>query len=274
MIRIDLHVHSVFSDGTCTPAEIVREARSKGIAVLALTDHDTIEGLREFARECARLQIRPVRGVELSACDPRTIHILGYRLDREEVIEEALSWVIDRRNARNREICKKLRELGIDITIEVIESEARGRVVSRPHFASWLVKNGHVPNTKAAFDRYLARGGAAYVRRDGLSPDECVRIVRESGGLPVLAHPSLTGLEGEALDDLIADLKDSGLWGLECISSHCSAEQTYGFIAAADRHGLFTTAGSDFHGKNRPGVTLGVQVSEDFIPWARLGVTM
>jgi predicted metal-dependent phosphoesterase TrpH len=274
MIRIDLHVHSTFSDGTRTPAEIVREARSRGIAVLALTDHDTIDGLNEFTRECAKFQIRPVRGVELSACDPRTIHILGYRLDREDAIEEALSWVLDRRNARNREICEKLRGLGIDVTIESIENEARGRVVSRPHFASWLVKKGCVPDARAAFDRYLARGGAAYVRREGFSPVECVRIIRESGGLPVLAHPSLTGLEGEAFDGLIADLKDNGLWGLECVSSHCSPEQTYGYIAAADRHGLFTTAGSDFHGKNRPGVELGVQVSEDFIPWARIGVTM
>jgi predicted metal-dependent phosphoesterase TrpH len=274
MIRIDLHVHSTYSDGTCTPAEIACEARSRGIAALALTDHDTIDGLDEFTRECAKFQIRSVRGVELSACAPITIHILGYRLNRMEVLEEALSWVLDRRNARNREICEKLRELGIDVTIESIESEARGRVISRPHFAAWLVKNGCVPDVRTAFDRYLARGGTAYVRREGFPPDECVKIIRESGGLPVLAHPSLTGLEGEAFDDLIADLKNSGLWGMECMSSHCSPEQTYEYIAAADRHGLFTTAGSDFHGKNRPGVTLGVQVSEDFIPWARIGVTM
>ena len=274
MIRIDLHVHSTYSDGTRTPAEIAREARSRGIAALALTDHDTIDGLDEFTRECAKFQIRSVRGVELSACAPITIHILGYRLNRVEVLEEALSWVLDRRNARNRKICEKLRELGIDVTIESIESEARGRVISRPHFAAWLVKNGCVPDARAAFDRYLARGGAAYVRREGFPPDECVKIIRESGGLPVLAHPSLTGLEGEAFDDLIADLKNSGLWGMECMSSHCSPEQTYEYIAAADRHGLFTTAGSDFHGKNRPGVTLGVQVSENFIPWARIGVTM
>jgi predicted metal-dependent phosphoesterase TrpH len=254
--------------------EIVREARSRGIAVLALTDHDTIDGLHEFTRECARSQIRPVRGVELSACHPLTIHILGYRLDHGDVLEEALVWVIDRRNARNREICRKLRELGIDVTVENIESEAKGRVISRPHFASWLVKNGHVPDVRTAFDKYLARGGAAYVRREGLSPGECVDVIRKSGGLPVLAHPSLTGLEGEAMDDLIADLKGSGLWGLECISSHCSSEQAYGYIALADRHGLFATAGSDFHGSKRPGVSLGVQVSENFIPWARIGVAM
>jgi predicted metal-dependent phosphoesterase TrpH len=254
--------------------EIVRGARSLGIAVLALTDHDTVEGLNEFTRECARFQIRPVRGVELSSCHPQTIHILGYRLERDDILNEALLWVIGRRNARNREICEKLRGLGIDVTIENIGKEAKGHVVSRPHFASWLVKNGYVPNARTAFDKYLARGGAAYVKRDGLSPRECVDIVRKSGGLPVLAHPSLTGLEGEAMDDLIADLKDSGLWGLECISSHCSSEQTYGYIALADRHGLFATAGSDFHGRNRPGVSLGVQVSENFIPWARMGVVM
>jgi predicted metal-dependent phosphoesterase TrpH len=155
-----------------------------------------------------------------------------------------------------------------------IEGEAGGRVVGRPHFASWLVKRGYVPDARAAFEEYLARGAAAYVGREGLSPRDCLRVVRESGGLPVLAHPSLTGLDGEALDDLIDDLRAGGLWGVECISSHNSAEDSFRYLAMADRHGLFPTAGSDFHGSKRSGVSLGVQVSEDFIPWARIGVTL
>ncbi|MDR1885521.1 MAG: PHP domain-containing protein [Synergistaceae bacterium] len=274
MIRVDLHVHSTFSDGTCTPLEIVRAARARRVAVLALTDHDTLEGLDEFSRECRAAGIRPVRGVELSASAPITIHVLGYRIGDGSSLKKALDWVIERRNARNGEICGKLRDLGVGVNIEEVEVMAGGRVVGRPHIALWMVKNGFVPDTRAAFDRYLGKGAPAYVRREGLSPGDCVRVVRESGGLPVLAHPSLTGLDEAPLGELLDELKEYGLWGLECISSHCSSEAAYRYLRTADRHGLFPTAGSDFHGAARPDIALGVQVSEDFLPWARIGVNL
>jgi predicted metal-dependent phosphoesterase TrpH len=241
---------------------------------MALTDHDTIDGLDEFVGECHKLGVRPIKGVELSASAPITIHILGYRLSLDEPLREALSWVVERRNARNLEMCAKLRDLGIAVTQDDINGEAGGQVVARPHFASWLVKKGIVRDRSEAFEKYLARGALAYVPREAYSPGDCARIIIESGGLPVLAHPSLTGLDSNALGDLLEDLKAYGLWGLECVSSHCSAEETYGYLGIAERHSLFPTGGSDFHGNNRPGVTLGIQVSEDFLPWARLGVTI
>jgi predicted metal-dependent phosphoesterase TrpH len=147
-----------------------------------------------------------------------------------------------------------------------------GRIIARPHFARVLVEKGYASDSQDAFKRYLARGGAAYVQREGLSPEQCVNVIRDSGGLPVLAHPSLTGLETDVLRDFLGVLKSFGLWGLECISSHCSSEMAYEYLSLAEKCSLFPTAGSDFHGSSRPNVALGVRVSDDFLPWARLGL--
>ena len=274
MIKIDLHSHSTFSDGSCSVDELVRLAARRNVALLALTDHDTIEGLPGFFLACAEYSVRPLAGIELSAKSERTVHILGYRMNNMTSLQEALTSILQYRNERNLAMCAKLRELGLDITIEDVEREARGQVIARPHFACSLVRKGYVPDKFSAFARYLGDGAPAYVERNGYSPADCIRIIREAGGLPVLAHPSLTGLEGDALDGLLSDLTEAGLWGLECISSHCSSEKAFGYLSTAARFGLFPTAGSDFHGEARPDVALGVQVSEGFLPWARLGVTL
>jgi predicted metal-dependent phosphoesterase TrpH len=267
-----LHVHSVFSDGTCTVNELVRSAKKAGISVMALTDHDTLDGLKDFKRECGAFSISPVAGIELSAMSDRTVHILGYRMERPERIENALAWVRDRRDARNARMISLLCENGLEITLDDVKREAGGRVFARPHIARALVAKGYVPDIPSAFARYIGRGGVAHVPREGLSPEDCVRTIREAGGLPVLAHPSLTGLDAEGLGELLETLKEHGLWGLECISSHCSSEAAYGYLSIAAKYSLFPTAGSDFHGSVRPQVKLGVQVSDDFLPWARLGV--
>ena len=274
MIRVDMHVHSTASDGTCTPAEIVRVARRDCIAVLALTDHDTVDGIPGFITACKRHAIRWITGIELSAIAPVTTHILGYRLRDLDMVKRAMSWVVEKRNQRNRLMCEKLRAAGVDIDLDEIEREAGGHVIARPHFAGVLLKKGYVAGYREAFDRYLARGAVAYVPREAYSPEACISLIREAGGLAALAHPSQTGLSGSALDDLLDELKGYGLWGLECISSHCTSEQAFDYMRIADRHALCPTGGSDFHGARRPGVALGVQVSEDFLPWARLGVTL
>ncbi|GHV50653.1 phosphatase [Synergistales bacterium] len=274
MIKIDLHLHSIHSDGTCTVDEIVDGAASRGVSVLALTDHDTTEGIDAFARACERRSIRHISGIELSSKWAYTAHILGYRFLRIDPLKEALNTVIEQRNDRNRIICEKLRELGIDIKIEEAEKEAGGQVIGRPHIASVLLKKGVVPDMPSAFSKYLAKGAPAYVARGGYSPFECVRIIKEAGGLPVLAHPSLTKLGADELEEFLEELKAHGLWGLECISSHCSSEEALTYLGIAAKHSLFPTAGSDFHGKRRESVKMGVQVSETFLPWARLGVSL
>jgi len=272
MIRIDLHVHSTFSDGACSVDELARLAARRGIALIALTDHDTTQGAGAFSAACAKRSVRSVAGVELSAKSERTIHILGYRMLNMRPLERALERIIGCRNERNREICAKLRGMGLDITMEDVEREAGGRVIARPHFACAMIRKGYVRDQSAAFARYIGKGAPAYVGREGYSPTDCVSIIKEAGGLPVLAHPSLTGLEGDGFDRLLCELKEAGLWGLECLSPHARGEDALAYLRAADNHGLFPTAGSDFHGAARPGADLGVQVPEDFLPWARLGV--
>jgi predicted metal-dependent phosphoesterase TrpH len=231
-----------------------------------------VDGWKTLKKLCHDSSIRPISGVELSSVYGVTVHILGYRMERMEPLEEALSWTRDRRNERNERIVSRLRELGLDVTMEDVKREASGRVVARPHIARALVAKRYAPDLAGAFTRYLARGASAYVEREGLSPRDCVRLIREARGLPALAHPSLTGYDRAALGELLEDLKSCGLWGLECISSHCSSEEAYNYLAIASEHSLYPTAGSDFHGSTRPKAILGVQVSDDFLPWARLGV--
>jgi predicted metal-dependent phosphoesterase TrpH len=269
-----MHLHSSFSDGTDTPDEIAAQAAAKRISVLALTDHDNIDGAELFRRACEKRSIRAVSGVELSSKCPFTAHILGYRFKRPEMLADALEWVVARRNDRNRLMCERLAKQGIDIGVSELAGEAGGRVIARPHFASLLVKKGYAADSRDAFSKYLAKGASAYVPREAYSPSDCVRIIREADGLPVLAHPSLTGLDALGLGDFLEDLKCAGLWGLECVSSHCSSEEAFSYLRIAEKHSLFPTAGSDFHGRNRPGVSMGVQVSETFLPWARLGIVL
>jgi predicted metal-dependent phosphoesterase TrpH len=241
---------------------------------MALTDHDTIDGWEVFRDTCVKCSIRPVMGVELSSKFSRTAHILGYRMRRLEPLEDSLSSMRDSRRRRNERMLELLTDLGLGLSMKDVESEAGGSIVARPHFASALVKKGYVSDAQSAFSKYLGRGALAYAARDGLSPADCVSVVKDAGGLPVLAHPSLTGFSAGELGEFLEDLKSHGLWGLECISSHCSPEDAYEFLAIAGEHGLFPTAGSDFHGSIRPNATLGVQVSDNFLPWARLGVSL
>lgn len=274
MIRIDLHVHSTFSDGACTVEELVRLAARRNVVLLSLTDHDSVEGLPGFFAACAKYSVRPLAGIELSAKSAGTIHILGYRMTKMTPLIKALEPIIVYRNERNLEICAKLRSLGLEITIEDIRREAGGQVIARPHFACALIRKGYARDMASAFTQFLGEGAPAYVEREGYSPAECIQILKEAGGLSVLAHPSLTGLEGEAFDALLRELKEAGLWGLECISPHSPGEKTFELLTVAGKHGLFPTAGSDFHGGLRPDADLGVQVSESFLPWARLGITL
>lgn len=269
-----MHVHSLHSDGTCSVEEIVRLAKKKHIAVLALTDHDTVEGIPTLLSECRKFSISPLPGVELSAKYPVTVHILGYRMNRMDRLEDALKRVMVHRNDRNRLIVERFKALGLDVEMSDVEKEARGRVIARPHFALALVRKGVVSDTASAFSKFLGKGAPAYVPRSGYSPVECVRLIREADGLPVFAHPSLTGLSREDLKRLLSELKSHGLWGLECLSSHCSAEDSLGFLELASELSLSPTAGSDFHGASRPDAALGIQVGEDFLSWARLGVAL
>jgi predicted metal-dependent phosphoesterase TrpH len=270
LLKIDLHLHSTFSDGVFSPSALVQRLASEGVSVASLTDHDTVDGVALFLAGCRRRSIRGVSGVEFSAAFDGVLHILGYRFDVDDgPLKNALEKNRRARHERNAAICGKLRDLGFDVTLEEARALAGSDVVGRPHLARLLVNRGYVPNVKAAFDRYLKRGGAAYAPRPLLPPDECIRLIRGAGGLPVLAHPLQTTPDLDDLPPLLEKLKDYGLWGLECWSPGNSPRQVFRALEIAEQFGLRPAAGSDFHGGGHASAGVGVIVEEGLLPWAR-----
>ena len=258
---VDLHCHSTASDGTLSPTEVVELAVSSGLSALALTDHDTIAGVAEAAEAAQRAGLDFVPGIEIS-CDaprPATMHLLGYGFDpRSPVLLDLTSRLIEGRNDRNPRIIRKLNELGVSITMEEVEAEAGGTVIGRPHIAAILLRKGYVSSIKQAFDKYLAQGAPAYFDKERLTPKQAIGLVLESGGVPVLAHPVQLRTENDAqLEQIVKDLVDLGLVGLEVIHSDHDAALVEKYTKLADRYGLIKTGGSDFHGTNKKDIRLG-----------------
>jgi predicted metal-dependent phosphoesterase TrpH len=268
-------MHSTFSDGTYTPKELVLLGKRQKTRVMSLTDHDTVSGVPRFLRECTRQGLRGIAGVELSAQAPYTLHILGYAFDpTSDNLAKKLETLRQAREERNVHILEKLEDLNMPLTLEEVLREAGDEVIGRPHFAKAMVRRGYVRSTDEAFARYLERGKPAYASRDRLSPEECLRLIREARGVPVLAHPIQTKLDDQELEILLKKLKDQGLWGLESLYAMHTPEQQLHYLRMGDRVGLYPTGGSDFHGNNRTGRSLGVSFEEASLPWARLGVDL
>lgn len=253
---IDLHTHTTASDGTLTPRALVREAIRRGVSVLAVTDHDSTEGLAEAgdeARRHAGLEIIP--GLEINCdVDGGEIHILGYEMDHEAAWFQA--FLRDQRRERRDRILRiaaRLAELGVTIDPEEVFALVKEGSAGRPHVARVLVRHGHVKTSREAFDRYLAAGRPGYVSRRRLGPDDAVRLIRRAGGVPVLAHPGLAGR-----DDLVPALVEAGLLGLECYYAEHSPGQTAAYLELCRRHDLVATGGSDFHGPAVSAARLGV----------------
>jgi len=270
MLKVDLHLHSSFSDGILSPKELVKRLKSHRVVVAGLTDHDTTDGVGEFLNLCRKADIKSVAGVELSASYAGVLHILGYRFDTANIaLQNVLERIRNARVERNELVIDKLRNLGLDVSIEEARAYAAG-VVGRPHIAKVLMNKGYVPDIKTAFDKYLKRGTAAYVLRWSLPPEECVSLILEAGGLPVLAHPRQTAPNLDLLPPILRRLKDAGLWGLECWSHGNSPADIYRLLGLAADTELFPTAGSDFHGGGHVSGAVGVVVREDILPWSRL----
>lgn len=262
---IDLHAHSTASDGSDTPAELVRKAAAAKLAAIALTDHDTTSGLAEAVHEGRQRGVEVIRGCELGVrCEHGELHILGLWLpeqDDDTPLAAALAALRHRRAARNQRIAAQLRACGVDIEYAEVEGISGGESVSRLHFARILLQKGHVPTLQEAFVRYIGPGGRAYVARETLSPADGVRLLHSVGGTVALAHPMLFRHPGngfaEWLDDTVADLKRHGLDAIEAYHSEHSQAETRRCVDLAARHGLALTGGSDYHGAGKPGITLG-----------------
>lgn len=271
---IDLHTHSTASDGALTPAELVAYAQEKKLEAIAITDHDTIDGVAEALAAGARLGIEVVPGIEISAEYPNsTLHILGYYIDStDRKFLDSIEILQKARADRNPGIIRKLQNLGIDIELaEVIEESGSGQV-GRPHFAQVLLKKGYVKTSREAFERYLAKGAAAYSDKFRFQPEEAIALIKHAGGIPVLGHPStLQCSTDRELAAFIERMVGYGLMGLEVYYSDHSGAQIKFYEEIAKKHTLLVTGGSDFHGKHIKGIDLGTGKNNLNIPYECLG---
>ena len=258
---VDLHCHSTASDGTLTPTQVIDLAKRQNLSAIALTDHDTVAGVAEAAARATELGIDFLPGIEISASfpDPGTLHLLGYGIDPNSPALQAMaSELIGGRDARNPKIVARLQELGIKITMDEVEAVANGGVVGRPHIAGILLKKGYVNTIKQAFNVYLGHGGSAFFDKERLESRDAIARIHASGGLAVLAHPTQLRTQNAAeLDRVVKGLVDQGLDGIETIHSDHNDRDVAAFEALAKKYGLLRTGGSDYHGGNKPAISLG-----------------
>jgi 3',5'-nucleoside bisphosphate phosphatase len=256
---IDLHCHSTFSDGSLPPEQLVENALAIGLYGLALTDHDTVAGLPRFLAAGEGKPIRLVPGVELSVdCSQGTMHMLGYWMDvgNPELVRQ-MEWIRNGREMRNRDILEKLNGLGFAMTWEEVVAFAGEDVVGRPHFAQVMLQKGYARDKNEVFDKWLGDGKPAYADRPRLTAEVAVKLIRDAGGVAVLAHPFTLHIGKEAMGRLFHDLAAVGLGGVECYYSEHSADLTRDYLAMAKQANLVPTGGSDFHGEVSPGISLG-----------------
>ncbi len=268
---IDLHTHSTASDGSMTPAELVRHAYGKGLAAVAITDHDTVNGVSQAIEEGQMLGIEVIPGVEISVDFNPEMHLLGYFPDGHvQAILKTLEELREKREQRNPRIINKLNELGFEITLSEVKRLALGGNVGRPHMARALMDKGYVASIEEAFDKYLAGGRPAYFKKDKLTPASGIAEIVRAGGVPVLAHPIYLGMTGERLDQLLGDLAEIGLMGVEAYYTENTPEQTEELLQLATKYKLLVTGGSDFHGRFKPDIEIGVGKGSLKVPYCLL----
>ena len=249
----DLHAHSTASDGDLQPAALVAAAAAAGVTTLAVTDHDTMDGIPEALAAGETQGVRVIPGIELTVCVPTgSMHLLGYFTTPEpRPLVDRLAGVSQFREERIRRIVERLGELGIDLDWDDVRRRAAGQL-GRPHVAAALVDAGHAASLDEAFERWLADGRPAHVPSKGLEPDAAVRAVRESGGVPVLAHPASLNLPARHLSSFVQRLRAFGLVGMEVHRPEHRPEQRDAFATIARRLRLAASGGSDFHRPEGP----------------------
>jgi len=270
---IDLHTHTLYSDGSVSPEELVAMASRAGARAIAITDHDTVDGLAEGRETAERLGIEFVSGIEISAeHEPGTMHILGYYIDDQSLIlQSKLAELRIARKERNPKIASRLQSLGFDIDYDEVIKTAGSEVVGRPHFAQVMVNKGYAQSMQDAFTRFLAKGAPAFVDKRRLSPADSINLIHSAGGIAVLAHPyQLKPLSIEGQERLIGELAARGLDGVEALYSRHSQEQTEAYSRIAARHGLLVTGGSDFHGSYKIDISIVKGLGDLRVPYSLL----
>jgi 3',5'-nucleoside bisphosphate phosphatase len=252
---VDLHTHTTASDGTYAPRDLVAEAASRGVRVLAVTDHDSTEGLAEAIDEAERRRpLEIVPGIEIN-CDVEgaEIHVLGYLMDwQAEWFQDFCREQRRERRARIHRMVERLAAIGMPLDADEVFAIVKEGSAGRPHVAQVMVARGYVKTVREAFDKYLGSGKPGHVPRKKVTPEDAVRIIRKAGGVPVFAHPGLADR-----DELIPGLIAAGLMGIECYYTEHSAAQRASYLQICKDHDLVATGGSDFHGPKVRAATLG-----------------
>ena len=262
--RVDLHLHTTASDGALSPVDLVQQAKAHGLECIAVTDHDSTNGIDEATAEGLRFGVQVIPGIEMSTDIPRAeVHVLGYYLNyRDNQFQSLLVQLREGRRDRAEKMVAKLAEMGLDLSWERVQEVAGAGSVGRPHIAQVMLERGYVSSLAEAFTEYIGRNAPAYVERYKLTPVEAVQMILGVGGLPVLAHPA----EVITLSQLLPELTAAGLVGLECYYFGYSPEAVEGLVALADERGLVPTGGTDFHGRDATGQ--GPRYPGDvWVPW-------
>ena len=264
MRRIDLHTHSNRSDGTFAPTELVRLAAERDLDVVALTDHDTTDGLAEALGEGVRSGVEVIPGVEFSAeHDHTSVHVLCYWMDVEDAgLQGELGRLREDRFRRGELMVERLAELGVPVSFERVQEIAGEATIVRPHIAQAMVEAGHVPTEKEAFERWIGDGRPGHVAKHALDPVDAVALIRAAGGVCVLAHPGMWGGQSSVPDALIKRMAEAGMRGLEVDHPDHTPEAVEHYRRVAADLGLVATGGSDCHGLRYDPVRLGTSLCD------------
>ncbi len=271
--KIDLHVHSTASDGRLEPEELIALAVKEGLCAMALTDHDTIDGVKKAKEAADKTGLELIPGVELSTeYKGYEIHVVGLYIDIEnKPLLAQLTHFQQMRDTRNLRMLERLREEGFSITMEdLMKDQAEDCVITRANIARYLLDTNQVADMKTVFDEYIGNGCKCYVERDKITPMEAVTLIKNAGGIAILAHPVLYHMPEPELCGMIEQMKTAGLDGMETIySCNEGADEAY-YTALASRYDLLPSGGSDFHGSNKPDIFLGRGKNNIRVPYSVL----
>jgi len=265
-LKLDMHMHSKGSDGTFDYKEIIDLAIKKELEIISITDHDNLNVQKDALEYSKKKNIKYIPGVEISTEYPNMLDVLGYGIDLNNVLlNESLKEIQDYRIKRNDLMVEKLNGLGLTIDLLEVKDVAGSDIIGRPHIARVLMNKGYVNTMEEAFNIYLGNNKKAFVPKIKLKPENAIDIITKAGGKAVLAHPKYITNSNDRLNSLIRKFKDAGLWGIEAYYSKHRKADIDKFKNLAKKFELNITAGSDFHGNNKPEIDLGMEIKDEFL---------
>lgn len=268
---IDLHTHSTCSDGSMTPTELVLHAKEAGLAAVAVSDHDTADGVREAVETGRKCGVEVIPAIELSAKSETETHILGYFIDpTSPALSSAVDYIRDVRTQRIGETCELLAKYGMDVTLDEVKQKAGGGILCRAHLAKIMTEKGYSTSPKEAFNKWLNVGCPAYSESQALSDTEAIELIRKAGGDAYLAHLHLTKKPHYELDTFVRRLAEEGLCGIEGYYTDYTPETESEYRALAKKYALKLSGGTDFHGAFKPHISIGVGLGGLNIPYSVL----